>query len=739
LTNLRLLDLDRRHDWPSPAPTPSSLSSKSADQKHRIKCAEWVLYRLFELWDPNETRDKLSPFFPPLEPLQSLNLRAALYRCLNELKKNGVLGRETILRKTMLDECRDEKFWDVVLLFSTQVCRKGLTGQRGKRDGSALARRLALSGKLGVCERESLLPLAVAHRAALGEVLRRKEVLRGRYREFAGVLRDKSRELDGRAEMCRARQHGGEQLSPSKVVHIKKQLQENWTGSGAWVDTLLHGDENEQSDVTFKRPFQEVWSELKDGKPRREPEQRGLLVELEGRVQEQRTRLQQWKAFHTELQSSKGVRVSSKAPPSKNDSTATYLKFDEHQIIKLGAATDPTAEAYASQSRPSEYAARCGAVLDMMHEELAQASSKRPMQPQLMDLPLPSNALPTPSLPTPSLHKRMAPARTYSDTGAVMNPESVDARPEHSLRNDPLSNSSRSSGEHHMSEPDVTSAGAEEESTDEEPLLSSPTPRVSTTAPSPASSRPTPSRTPRPGTLRTLSLPLSPRIDSPTPTPSKHTTTESRLAAEILSSLGAASATPLPTKHLRPLSLAERTRMSIARTASDTSIPQIPSPLDSSSSPANGSPPPISPTAQHQAYNEQLQSTFNRRASLLERTRQSMSLLPAQEPKLPAQWGAKRRSLRQSHGVSFPVNQFETPHKRVASSSLVIREEEEGRKSDTPKEKLFDADALYDSVFKSRPKVGLSPPGSGVVERRERRESLGEVLGGRREGEGWEE
>ena len=60
---------------------------------------------------------KLQPFFPPLEPLQSLNLRAALYRSLNELKKNGVLGRESVLRKTMLDECKGDKFYEILVMF----------------------------------------------------------------------------------------------------------------------------------------------------------------------------------------------------------------------------------------------------------------------------------------------------------------------------------------------------------------------------------------------------------------------------------------------------------------------------------------------------------------------------------------------------------------------------------------------------------------------------------------------
>ena len=54
ITNLRLLDLDKQQDWP--AITAQILTAKDAlqNQKRRIQCVEWALYRLFEIWDPQE-------------------------------------------------------------------------------------------------------------------------------------------------------------------------------------------------------------------------------------------------------------------------------------------------------------------------------------------------------------------------------------------------------------------------------------------------------------------------------------------------------------------------------------------------------------------------------------------------------------------------------------------------------------------------------------------------------------
>lgn len=56
LRNLRLLNLDVKDDWPFP--NADCFSSKGLQQnpRDRIRCIEWALYHLFEIWDPEETR-----------------------------------------------------------------------------------------------------------------------------------------------------------------------------------------------------------------------------------------------------------------------------------------------------------------------------------------------------------------------------------------------------------------------------------------------------------------------------------------------------------------------------------------------------------------------------------------------------------------------------------------------------------------------------------------------------------
>lgn len=56
-TNLRLLNLDLLEDWPTITSKTFSTKDAQQNQKQRIRCTEWALFRLFELWDPQETRD----------------------------------------------------------------------------------------------------------------------------------------------------------------------------------------------------------------------------------------------------------------------------------------------------------------------------------------------------------------------------------------------------------------------------------------------------------------------------------------------------------------------------------------------------------------------------------------------------------------------------------------------------------------------------------------------------------
>lgn len=63
VTNLRLLDLNTLEDWPNIHSRSYNLKDpQGRDQKARIRCTEWSLFRLFELWNPDSARDVLLTF-----------------------------------------------------------------------------------------------------------------------------------------------------------------------------------------------------------------------------------------------------------------------------------------------------------------------------------------------------------------------------------------------------------------------------------------------------------------------------------------------------------------------------------------------------------------------------------------------------------------------------------------------------------------------------------------------------
>ena len=54
--NLRLLDLDEEFDWPNVKCETFAANDSIQNQKSRVRAAEWILYKLFEILEPEETK-----------------------------------------------------------------------------------------------------------------------------------------------------------------------------------------------------------------------------------------------------------------------------------------------------------------------------------------------------------------------------------------------------------------------------------------------------------------------------------------------------------------------------------------------------------------------------------------------------------------------------------------------------------------------------------------------------------
>ncbi|KAI9799405.1 MAG: hypothetical protein M1833_004105 [Piccolia ochrophora] len=388
LTNLRLLDLDRYLDWPGIESHTFSSKDGVTNQRHRIRCAEWALFRLYEVWDPEETRNKLKPFFPPLEPLQSLNLRAALFRCLSELKKGGHLGRDTVLRKTMLDECKGERFEDILFIFSTIVLKKSLLARGEYERTPSIARRLAMADHLKPGDHPLIDILKLAYTWRQTGDLSEKRTLKSRYQDFASLLRLHELRSARREEQLQATQEGiGDEdaISASDSETLTQELRVSWSGPTRWLDTILDGKTPNGSDSVFDRPFEKVWDYAARGdlSALETPESHNLFEDLESRVRLQRRRLDDWKDFRTQLAKRKQPtqRPREGEPSVQPDCCVPPVVFDRHQSIQIRNPSSPSkpsaAPPNASAMGDSVVGQELWTLIESMQSELAAVGTKR--------------------------------------------------------------------------------------------------------------------------------------------------------------------------------------------------------------------------------------------------------------------------------------------------------------------------------------------------------------------------
>ncbi|KFY22908.1 hypothetical protein V493_06233, partial [Pseudogymnoascus sp. VKM F-4281 (FW-2241)] len=373
LTNLRLLDLDRRADWPGITPVTFTTRDSQQNIKKRIQCVEWALFRLFEIWDPEETREKLQPFFPPLEPLQSLNLRTALLRCLDLAKKNGTLGRDAVLRKTMLDECKGERLEEVLSVFSTAVVKRSV---RDNQDGhEAIALRLAMENFSYTGDRASLSALVLAHKGSLRKKVERKGRAKEIYDDFSGLLELKDRQITRRKEQLKVaieEDENTEYISKAEIYEVQERARKNWYGSSDWLENILQSNRQVHNDTLLSEPYEHVWKYVEKGRigEIEDGQRKGLLQQLDARVKEQKNRYETWQNFEKSIKAKRSdsgkenVTISTKPPRDLS------ITFEAHESLQL--ASNPLQSTKTWQPLPGQ-----AELLANLERELAEVGKPK--------------------------------------------------------------------------------------------------------------------------------------------------------------------------------------------------------------------------------------------------------------------------------------------------------------------------------------------------------------------------
>ncbi|PPJ58536.1 hypothetical protein CBER1_07173 [Cercospora berteroae] len=707
IRNCRLLNLDRLVDWPD-----VTVANISQDARARTRCAEWCLFQLFRRYDSATTQEKLQPFFPPLEPLQSINLRAALYRCLNELKKDGVLGRETVLRKSMLDDCQGDKFWELCLSFSGLVLRRVTVENKDRLSYERpYSEKIGTRKALNIKQRESMLPLAIAHKAALAKVLEEKERKKETYDKLLQTFKDK--EVDLRARKIQVHETAGLRRRRSPEDNVAQEvLEKKWVGSEDVKDALLNGDAAPGADGLLTKSFTFVWDNNKtDQLAKADTTVKGVLEDLEDRTRQQKRRLQKWQTLHEQLLKSK---VQSGKDTDSSTAKPTQLRLDQHQNLTLRDMADNGQTSTIANHKRHTSAVKYDEILNAMRDELRKKSANDPASPtkpvqrvkrpefkrQSVSVDTTARASPEPhqranshtSVPLRFGQRVSSRSRSYQQPKVINQREPIPLKSEifSPLKTD-RANSISPSPRNSMVASPVQESPIEDPYVPQRQRKGSDT-GIASTGSAALSRAPSGRNSPRVPSRLSISESSS---DSPIDPPAPQFPTSR--SADVMSR---------PT---RP-SLADRTRMSMAFKSTD-SIDLNNGATGRNDDERKGSTRSDTPVGSDETVTTL--STLEEKPvlSLQERTRQSISFAPQQAAP------PKRASHARSRTSQiYPVNQFDTPEKplpRRYTVNQLDNDVSEGapneRRNITPRENLFEQDVEYTSVFKARPKLARSP------------------------------
>ncbi|KAK3390104.1 HAUS augmin-like complex subunit 6 N-terminus-domain-containing protein [Podospora didyma] len=747
LTNLGLLNLDRHPDWPDISPLTFSSRDAAQGQKKRIQCVEWALYHLFALWDHDEARNKLQPFFPPLDQVQSLNLRAALLRSLEQAKKNGVLGRDAVVRKTMLDECKGERLEEVLAVFSSAVLKKLVAEhQLNGPQHPALAQTLALENRGYSGERTELIALILAHKASLHRSLDDKNAARARFIDFSNLLELKDETITRRREQAEAMakrvQQGGEDISDDAKLDIWRTVRNNWSGNERWMEALLYGDSGAHKDGVLSTPFDRVWRLVQAGRLAELEEKSGggLIEQLDTRVRNQKERLGKWQGFRQRMFGTTEPKPAAKETDLRPRQRGIDLGFRAHENIHFSRMSPRK----LARSKPEEIHGGYSELVSSLKAELAKISPEAPKIPSFFLRPREAQETTSrDNIEVPSLEPE-AISELSDLEDEILSSYKETARPTR-LRADSIPQNARtvdlaysypSNGEQPAPPRQLRRSATLQakhssllERTPDQSPARSPA-RSYETRPSPPPRSPpqpvSPSRFSRSPPRPIQTFPQRAPSRSPEHRPIPPPTRE--LADQILASVNAASPSPVK-KPRHTLSLAERTRLSMTARRTSHAVSRVgeeddadeeidPLPIKrvvvsgagletDSTSPST----PVQRRSQQPGYNgngndvgtvvvvEEEDGATDGYEDLVARTRRSMAGFEAARQKAQLE---RRRSLRKS-------KQF-VPGAGRSSFFPAVDEEENTTLVLT--EELISGEHDYDAVFMSRPKIKTSPVGT---------------------------
>lgn len=230
----------------------------------------------------------------------------------------------------MLDDCKGDKFEELLAGFSAVVLRKVVAVSMDEASWSP-AMRLSTATSMTPTDYQNLLPLILAHQVSLGSAGERQSRVRDAYDRFEQLLDEKKIELTGRAIQETGVSQNGAQVESDGLVH---EIRTNWLGSEEWATALLEGGSQSSTDAFLELPFPKALAQATDSnvdslgnglKP-------DLVLDLEARVLLQRSRLRKWHEYNQSLSKERGIDETITAPVQE-----PRMLFRDHQALTVAS------------------------------------------------------------------------------------------------------------------------------------------------------------------------------------------------------------------------------------------------------------------------------------------------------------------------------------------------------------------------------------------------------------------
>lgn len=534
----------------------------------------------------------------------------------------------------MLDDCKGTKFEDMLAALSTSVLQKVLADD--ETDESA-ARKLILNTPDSHIYHKSMLPLSVSYRAVLTGHLRERRELRLRYRRFGRLLDMKKDELAQRTHIFAGTADlWKEKTIPRRTVDkLKKHVEVNWYGDKTWVDILTKSDRFPMTNSLIERSFEQVWPHVtNDTVHRIRPDHRESLLEnLEKRVATQNERLDKWKRIQESLLKETDAKGLEEATPQVKIEPTLLATRSEKSEAPGGdlAQSDHTVRFHGGRGHSRTSSPR--------KNEASSAISDQRLPSVRFFREHDSPAKP----PNKLAHSQALHPRTHSSS-KVSTPSSKADDSLSFIRLEMTNDCSTDVDENLDLISSLQKMSVSEIAHGELDISSSETKWA-----------------------------FLPTLDQ-----------TSTRAADV-NGLGTFAELP---RSPQKLSLVERTRMSMATMSPLKSNPAADQAPSTSASPTRG-------TAEDgMQYFDLPVAGLHRSETLLDRTRQSMSLMSTRPQ-------GRHVSQRPRSSIVYPANQFNSPrtntHPYEEDNTSILEEI------------LPDLDVDYETVFMSRPKIALSP------------------------------